>query len=524
MASSDGWEDVAIEEDGWEDVPVDGAPKFAPVKSTLFSDVTDLADPGAWEAFGRGLTDVPLVRPLAERVTAMIEPGDYEQNLETAQDEYKAKRMKDVRDYPRASLLGSFGGGLASPTPGGKMKGAAGVASRVGGQMGIGAADAALRDESTATAAGLGGLAAALPEALRIKNFNRTFLGTPDDLQDYYLKNRAGVKGAKDLDTLATELHQGRDAMADAVSEGSGESYDILKKSGYQMPLGDAEAALQESIDLIKGGGAYDPASQGLIRQLEAIRDAVRADASLGPAAAIEAAKVKNLITQTRNVGKAYQAGVGGAATGTKYNADAVKSGARQIDQRLKDAVPDYRAKMEGVAAKTEAFKGVAKRFRDETATRQAVRRMMLGKDPEALKALKEFDGIGGTSHAKDLQDSYAASQFGQDRTRGSKRTLMGTVVGGAIGAMASGGNPVITPMIAAAGAAGGQAADVAGGKIAQMLLDLASTPYLGKAGDMLNRAGRKSPQAVLATHRWLMDNDKAYQSQIDALKQEDEP
>ena len=184
------------------------------------------------------------------------------------------------------------------------------------------------------------------------------------------------------------------------------------------------------------------------------------------------------------------------------------------MNQRLKTAVPEYGTKMDDVSAKTRAFKGVARKLKDETSARSYIRRMMMGKDPEGMKALKEFDQVAGTGYSQELQDSFTKEQFMKERPNGSRRTNMYANWGEASG----------IPFGKAVGGAIGYGQDIYGGRVAKLLLDIASTGYLGKAGEMLNRASRRGPQAALATHRWLMDNDKAYQSQIDALKQEDQP
>jgi len=233
----------------------------------------------------------------------------------------------------------------------------------------------------------------------------------------------------------------------------------------------------------------------------------------------VPGAKVKNLLTQIREQGQAYKKGIG-EAKGTEYNLNQVRDGARSMNERLKDNVPGYRAHMDGVATKTRAYKEVAGRFKDETATRNAVRRMMLGKDPEGLRALRDMDAAAGTNHAQELQDSFVKEQFSKERINGSRRTLLGGAVGAGIGAM-MGQGPIGSVLGSAAGTAAGATADVMGGKAAKALLDLASTPYLGRVGDMLNRAARKSPQAVLAVHRWGMENDRAYAEKINSLTEE---
>jgi hypothetical protein len=205
----------------------------------------------------------------------------------------------------------------------------------------------------------------------------------------------------------------------------------------------------------------------------------------------------------------------------TKREADtqtikAMTEARKNLDEVLKQISPDYKAQMGKLAEDTKAAAGIASKFRTEGGAEKMLQRVSRGKDKYSKDALQAFDARFGTEFTKDLEDAAIKNQFTRETTNGSRRTLLGTVVGGAIGSL--GGGPVGAGIGGAAGAAAGAAIDKVGGRVWQAVLD--GTIKTGPWIKVLEDAAKRGPAAVGVTHMVLMKNSPEYRQAVEAGNQ----
>lgn len=248
--------------------------------------------------------NAPVVGPLAESFADDV-----------LTDEDKAAMEERRRDLYRhaptvaavAGTTGAIGGGLALPAPGQNTGGPAGILTRVGSTAGYASADAAMRGEDVPNAAATGLFYGMIPEAARIRNYNRVFGNIPDEVSDYYVKNRAAVNGAPEVKDAAAALNKDAKRVQKGVSQGSGESFDILKRSGQQYPLDNVLSAIDKARDKIKEAGAYGAGEKRLLKELDRLGYEIMGDSK--DLANVPPEKVKSFIAQYRAITGAYERG-----------------------------------------------------------------------------------------------------------------------------------------------------------------------------------------------------------------------
>ncbi len=189
------------------------------------------------------------------------------------------------------------------------------------------------------------------------------------------------------------------------------------------------------------------------------------------------------------------------------------------FDQTLKFQNPTYKEAMAPVAERLGLLNDLQKRFNfkhvpgeglqptDTTATKlQTSLRDNKAVTQEALDNLKGFTGEDFSQQAKDYQ---LANQFENTGPNGSRRTVLGGAIGGALGHMAAPG--VGTTLGSAIGAGVGATLDRYGGKAAGKIIDAyvkaGNTAALGKFAPAIRAAAAKGPQALAVTGSVLSQN-----------------
>lgn len=122
------------------------------------------------------------------------------------------------------------------------------------------------------------------------------------------------------------------------------------------------------------------------------------------------------------------------------------------------------------------------------------------------LEGEKQLRALVGDDVLESIKDFGAAQGFVADKTNGSRRTLLGAVLGSGLNVIPGG---------AVIGASTGAALDTLGGTIARRLLDgsLVAGPYL----EALERAAKSGRTALAATHLYLMENKPEYRAAVEA-------
>ncbi len=189
------------------------------------------------------------------------------------------------------------------------------------------------------------------------------------------------------------------------------------------------------------------------------------------------------------------------------------------FDQTLKFQNPQYKEAMEPVAARLGLLNDLQKRFNfkhvpgeglqptDTTATKlQTSLRDNKAVTQDSLDQLKGFTGDDFSQKAKDFQ---LANQFENTGPNGSRRTVLGGAIGGALGHMAVPG--IGTTMGSAIGAGVGATLDRYGGQAAGKLIDAyvkaGNTAALGKFAPAIREAAAQGPQALAVTGSVLSQN-----------------
>lgn len=473
---------------------------------------TQLGRMGLADAVGvasEAAESVPLAGPLVKRGAAALAPEDAPEYEQRRAERYR--RLPDVMGGAHA--VGTIGGALALPSPAGKVNGlvAAPAARAVEGAAVFGG-DAALRDQDPTVpalaGAGMGGLSG----VIRPKTFNRVVGGIPDEMQDYYVANREAVNAARARPELGQAMvAEGRAASRD-VSSGSTEAYRVLEQSGKELPLSEITGPIDAAIARLEGGGRFGDATKGVVAKLQELRsDAVAESTTNGT---IEAVKVKNFVNAFRDTTKAYEKGPGPGQppNGRNYVTGVLRGADQAIDGALKRAVPEYEAAMKPLARATAAFKPVQRALRDENTADTFVRQMMNQRNPEGVKALREFDKVRGTDFANELKASYTKEFFNRPNMAGSRQVNLGRAVGRVGG-----------PIGEAVGGMVGAAQDVYARKVGKALLDMSAAPLMRPWADLIAKAYQRSPATAMGLHGLLWERDEAYRNAVQQLTGEEQ-
>lgn len=140
-----------------------------------------------------------------------------------------------------------------------------------------------------------------------------------------------------------------------------------------------------------------------------------------------------------------------------------------------------------------------------------------------AENTFADVDAATGKQYSKEIKDRAILDSFQKSDTQGSRKTVLGGAIGGAVG-MLAGHNPTATALGISAGSAIGQAADKYAGQAFKAALDTgigiskfskALGPY---AKVLTDAAARGGPQAVAASHYILQQKDENYRKRVDAI------
>lgn len=454
--------------------------------------------------------NVPIAGPLAEKFADLVTTPEQ-------QEETRNRRSEAFRKYPDlmkgAALAGSIGGAFALPSPASGVGGVTGSLGRIAETGAIAGTDAALRGEDALGSGIEAAQYAFLAEAARPKFYNRVFGGIPDEMQDFYTKNRKAVNAARPTDELAQSLGLDAKRVQREISQGSGDSYRILRESRQAYPLDSILGALDTARTRISEMGAFGKGEQALLKEIDRLGYRIMQESK--DMQSVDPDKVKSFITAYRNATDAYrkgQLGLGHPA-GQGYTKSVLREADSAMDSALKELVPEYGEQMRKVSRATQAIKPLEKTLSNETKATHYVKRLMRGSDPAGMKALKDFDAVAGTNYASELPASYTREYLERPNIHGSRQVNMGRSVGKAVAGD-------FGEMVG--GIAGG-AQDIYARKIGKVLLDISALPGLGYAGQMLQKAALKSPYAAMGMYRFLKNRDQAFREKMDDLLNEEE-
>ena len=192
---------------------------------------------------------------------------------------------------------------------------------------------------------------------------------------------------------------------------------------------------------------------------------------------------------------------------------------------------------MEPVAEATANLKSIERQFINRKAPDQIDKFLGVAKkfdrptvNKEARDSLRLMDTFTGDKIEDQIRDRLALDAFDKVDTNGSRKTLLGKAIGGAIGAgIGYGGTD--NEGAGAVGAVAGFSADKYAGKVFKQMLNgqLAAGPAvqkisskLGKFAQPLQAAAQRGNSAVAATHFVLSQTNPEYRNLVKQLEEDE--
>jgi gas vesicle protein len=519
-------------------------PKFDP--SQPFSEGAPVEGPSELESGIRGLAQGGSFG-FADEVTGALEAGkdlalDPSVRISNVLDQYSKHRDESRRAYheaeaanPGSYLAGEVTGGIASsliPVAGAVGKGA-GLAARVGqgvlagGRVGaltgLGASEGqdlseVIRDtgKGAATGAALGGVAPIVTEKIiapvagaAVQRGNqllqKAIRGATDTSEE--MVTRAQVAGGSQAIKSAPTVTQNTQNLLERIKnlkersiEGSKASREILRSENVVLPKTKITGAIDAEIESIKSGGAFTDEVDKTLNRLERLKDKVnKTDGELS------GEHVKTLIQQIEDY--AYKGSQGAADFGSQ-DVNSFKGLRRAFDSELKGQSPAYAEQMKNVAKDSDLINKAKAAGRDP----QAAVKNQMSNNPKD-KTAEVFKGLG---LAEDVEQSKLNKYFNANTTNGSKKTMAGATIGGAVGWILG---PLGSAAGGAAGAAAGGALDKSGRMLALKAAELGAllepkALSLGKYAKPLAEAAARGPAALIMTHQ-MLSKDPVYQAAL---------
>ena len=472
-------------------------------------------------------------------------------NISELIDQYEKRRDESRSNYkvaqetnPNSYMAGEIGGGIASAFV--PVAGASGLIGKAALSAGQGAAAAVGMSEKEGmelvpealVGASIGAITpVAFEKALKpiaksvskaapkieeygLKKIGKTMFGVDEKATENYLRNSKDVNKAysmgelaeavlskADEDSVLNDLRKRASTLSSKAWETLSPSDSVPKKS-ILSAIDDGQQALLVDGNLI--GKAQTKAFNELstlAKQMEAFPDQV-SEGSL-----------KRLI-QTLDENVNWNNPEMGPTN------DALRNLRTFIDSNLKKQNPKYALAMEETEQVTKALAQVKSVFENRlnpdsydkfnNSVKNLVNKDRLSSANQAVDKIEKHTGY---DLRKDIVDSWTKNQFEKGDVNGSRKTLLGGMIGTAAGTAV--GNPVLGGAI---GSSVGYTADRYSGPIFKKLLDGKLTaseltndlaPHLGKFASPLIEASTRGNNAVMATHFLLQQNNPEYRELI---------
>lgn len=455
-------------------------------------------------------------RPRFDEFGRVSNPEELTGNYERYRDEYRAADKEAEKAHPLLYKGSEIGGSVA----GAFIPGAGGIkgAAALGGASGFGMSEADnIKDLAwdTGKGAAIGaGTAYAIPKGFELakwagKKTGNVLFGVGEEATEKYLQNPQAVRSAKPLSEVTDSFLKKVDEVSRDTSLQSGRSFNELERHVHDVAT--VTDPLVESASRLRVMGEIGKERKGAIKFLEDIADDVNNIADKSGKLSLEKGKqvlgiLDSEIERLTNLRAEAQ------------SIRAISEARKNLDGVLKEISPVYKKQMENLAADTKAAVGIGSKFRTEGGAENLMKRISRGKDRFSKEALENFDERFGTEFAGDLENAAVKNQFTRETTNGSRRTLLGSALGGLIGSAV--GGPLGGSAGAATGAAAGAAVDKMGGQIWQAVLD--GSLKVGPYAKVLQKAMESGPARVAITHAVLMKNNPDYRAAVEGSQNGD--
>lgn len=503
----------------------------------------------------------------ADEVTGLSEAAiDWiNSNPESFMDNYKKHRDESRVNYksaqdanPYTYGTGEIGGSVATAlVPGLNVAKGASLGARVaanaalGGVAGLGLSDANNAidlTKDTATGAALaGGMSYGIDKALpvlkqgaqylsgkasefsdeAVKKAGKGIFGVDEKATENYLQNSKRVNNAHSMGELADAVLNKSDEgsalneLRKKTSELSTDSWNKLNKENG-IPKLDILTAIDDTQNgLLVDGNVIGKSQERAYNTLKDLSKQIKNlpdDVNEGTLKRLIQTLDENINWNNPEMGPTN---------------DAIKNIRTFIDQRLKTQNTGYKdamSKVEDVTKATQQVKSVFEnRLNPENYDKfnKQVKNLVNKDDMSAANlAVDKIKQHTGYDLKSDIVDSWTKAQFEKGDANGSRKTLLGGMIGTGIGTAL--GNPVLG---GALGSSAGYTVDRYAGPIFKKLLDGKITaqefnqnlaPRLGKFSQPLMQAIQKGNQSVAATMFILQQNHPEFRQKIKEIENED--
>jgi hypothetical protein len=362
------------------------------------------------------------------------------------------------------------------------------------------------------------------------KKIGRGLFGVDEKATELYLKNPNKVNQASTMGELAesilskTDDNAALNEMKLKASDLSADSFEVLdqysgmSKSGILKAINDAQDDLLVDGHLI--GGAQEKAFNTL-KKLSTQVNSFEDD--------INQRSLKRIIQNLDGNIQWNNPEMGPTN-------DALKNIRGYIDHNLKTMNPAYKTVMAETEDVTKAIQQVKSVFENRTNPQSYDKfnksiKNLINKDEmsAANQAVDKIEKHTDFDLRSDISNSWAKDQFSKGDINGSRKTVLGSVIGGSTGALFG---PLGATVGNASGAGIGFAADRYSGPIFKKMLDGKLTlqeisqnlaPRLGKYAKPLIDAANRGGTSLTTTHFLMQQNDPTYRKLIQDMEKENE-
>lgn len=515
---------------------------YHPAQSELQSGLRGLAQ-GASFGFADELTG------LAE---SALTDKTYEQARDESRQNYEAAQEQNPKSYMAGELGGAVGTafipGLGALNAGkaATFAGRAGLAAAQGGLAGLGLSkenDLEGLAKDTAIGAGAGAVLQGVGEKVispllskgskllssasekagdgidwGLKKVGRVAANIPEADTERYLANKAAVNNSQTIGELGDDLLKSSDSSDSLLSqmykragELSSDAWNTLDKSKYiakqniRQAIADAQdELLTDGVLLGKAQGRAHSELQTLMDQIDNLNDQIPEPTMKKILQALDGNidwndPSKNILNKSLADVRSF------------------------VDSTLKSQNPAYKEKMIATEKVSKAIDVVKKAFENRQSPEDFNKfigkvKNLGNKDEYSIvnKALNDIKTYTGQDIREDILNSQAKSSFLKDTTNGSRKTLLGTVIGGGVGTAF--GGPLGYTIGAGAGASAGGVADKYSGSAVKALLDLrisgqdfANQFANTKFYNILNEAASRGNKSLAATYFLLNQQNQEF-------------
>jgi hypothetical protein len=442
-----------------------------------------------------------------------------------------AKRAADAN--PKVSLASNLAGGMANPLFKGadslpKAMGASAIqaagmsdADLTRGEIGQAASDAV----AGAGAGALGyGVGQAIPKALQFgKWFGKKALTTLGPSQEAIEARLAGkaLDTAKSYPQLADEMGDTLKQLGSKTSAMDQEAWNTLSQE-QTIPRAYVTSPIDEAIQSLKlHGQTIGPTDKQAVNTLGSLKyDLNRLGDKLSE-------------QDLKGIVKKLDDNINWDDQGSSKLNTLLEGLRSQFDDALKFQNPSYKKAMQPIAEQTDLLNKLRQKFNfqnepgkglvptDTTASK--IQNALRDNKDITGKELEKLSELTGKNYLDLANDYRLAQQFDRTNPNGSRRTLLGEVLGkavlGGIGGLV--GDQVGGEKGAAIGALTGASLDTYGGRAAAKIIDnflkTGNSTAMGKFGPLIEKAAQKGPQA-LAVLSSILSKDPEFRMQIDQL------